>query len=295
MKFIKGERVKRLDIPEWDIGQVLEESFEEKVRVFFVGVGEKHLKLSLANLTKVQGDEAHSSLLDNLTSVKSVKKGKVVQYRNLNELIVNFKVYSPEGFYGDTYLQRERNHKEEAHNLIMNLLDKESFNSLLTSQSYNEICKRAMQVVNKTNLVFPNEKMSLRDGLKSERHEEQFSEKLYYLLHGDDELKKRFNAFSDCLMDLKAAKWTTATYFLFIMYPEQEMFLKPTVTQKAADICRFELDYRPEPNWFTYHRLREFSQYLLQELSELEPRDMIDVQSFIWSTARIEEGLYVKN
>ena len=67
------------------------------------------------------------------------------------------------------------------------------------------------------------------------------------------------------------------------------MFLKPEVTKTGAEICGFELNYRTEPNWLTYSKLLEFSQYLFKSLSELKPRDMIDVQSFIWCTA---EGKY---
>jgi hypothetical protein len=293
MKFLQGEWVKH---PEWGIGQVLEDSFEEKVWVFFVGIGKKRLQLSSVNLIKVQEDEAVHLGLDNLNFIN---KGKAAKYRGMSQLIEHFRRVFPEGFYGDDYLQMERNYKVDAHKLLVNLLEQESFSSLLASHNYHEICKRSMQVVNKTNLIFPNEKMSLRDGLKSEQHEQPFSRTLYSLLYGEDELEKRFNAFSDCLMNINAAKWTIATYFLFMAFPNDHMFLKPAVTQEAAEICGFELNYRSELNWLTYHKLLEFSQYLFKELSDLElsdlkPRDMIDVQSFIWCTARISKGEYGK-
>ena len=40
----------------------------------------------------------------------------------------------------------------------------------------------------------------------------------------------------------------------------------------------------PQLNWKTYERVLAFSMWLFDELTErgLEPRDMIDVQSFIW-------------
>lgn len=289
MKFFRGERVKHPDKPEWDIGQVMEDSFEEKVRVFFVGAGEKVLKPSSTNLIKVQGDEASHPVLDNL---RLVKQGKAAKYRSLSQLVDHFLREFHGGFYGDKYFQKERNYKVDAHNLMLSLLNQQSFSSLLASHNHHEICKRALQVVNKTNLIFPNEKMSLRDGLNSDQNQQLFSEKLYSLLYGEDELDRRFNTFSDCLMDINAAKWTIATYFLFMTFPRDHMFLKPTVTQKAAEVCAFELNYRPELNWLTYQKLLEFSKYLFDELSSLKPKDMIDIQSFIWCTARIDEGAY---
>ena len=89
-------------------------------------------------------------------------------------------------------------------------------------------------------------------------------------------------AFAKVLEELGADKWTTVSYFLFILLPEKYMFVKPTVTQNAAEISAFELNYRPQLNWLTYKSVLEFSEYLQSELVELKPRDMIDVQSFMW-------------
>ena len=63
------------------------------------------------------------------------------------------------------------------------------------------------------------------------------------------------------------------------------MFLKPTVTQNAAEISGFAINYRPDLNWHTYASVLAFAKYLKAELVELSPRDMIDVQSFMWCIA----------
>ncbi|HEX3036814.1 MAG TPA: hypothetical protein VHT73_17130, partial [Thermodesulfobacteriota bacterium] len=196
---------------------MLEDSPGEYVRVFFVGVGEKLLKLSFVDLIRVQGDEAAHPVLDNpkvFNKSKASKRG-AVKYKSLPQTIEEFEKVFPEGFYGDDYLQNERNYKVDAHNLMVDLLDQKSFDLLLTSHDYHEICNRAMQVVNRTNLIFQQEKVSLKNGLKSDRHEQLFGEKLYSLLYGEDKLESRFNVFCDCLADINAAKWTIATYFLF--------------------------------------------------------------------------------
>ena len=73
--------------------------------------------------------------------------------------VAEFRKMYPLGFDGKKYLEEERNYKIEAHVLMLELLDAETFESLLNEQKYEEICERAGKVVNKTNLIFPNEKM----------------------------------------------------------------------------------------------------------------------------------------
>ena len=65
--------------------------------------------------------------------------------------------------------------------------------------------------------------------------------------------------------------------------------MKPTVTKHTPAVFAFELNYKSEINWNSYERLLAFANYVSQELSKLDdylhPRDMIDVQGFIWCSA----------
>jgi len=78
--------------------------------------------------------------------------------------------------------------------------------------------------------------MSLIDGLKNLPVQQKFGQALYDLLFGDDALERRPMSFCRVLVAIGSAKWTVATYFPFIMYPDEYMFLKPIVTSKAAEI-----------------------------------------------------------
>ncbi|HEX8288988.1 MAG TPA: hypothetical protein VF556_13380 [Pyrinomonadaceae bacterium] len=40
--------------------------------------------------------------------------------------------------------------------------------------------------------------------------------------------------------------------------------------------------YNSKPSWETYKSLLEFAETIRLNLSDLNPRDMIDIQSFIW-------------
>jgi hypothetical protein len=207
-------------------------------------------------------------------------------------LIDAFLKQFPDGFTAAEYHKCERNYKLRAHELMVKTLNEIVFCNLLEEGKYNEVCSRALKVVGATNLIFPNEKMSLKDGLIDDQTKKQFSESLFSLLFGKEDIERRFENFSGCLLKMNAGKWTILTYFLFITFPDKYMFVKPTVTQEAADICGFELSYRSETNWKTYSKVLEFSKYLFKSLAELTPRDMIDVQSFIWCAAKVNAGKY---
>lgn len=115
--------------------------------------------------------------------------------------------------------------------------------ALLSSNEHDEIVRRALKVVGSTNLIFPNEKMALKDGLTEPAAQKELAVALYGLLYGAENIEDRFQAFAAVLEDINAAKWTTASYFLFVVYPEKYMFVKPTITQHAAKLCAFELNY----------------------------------------------------
>lgn len=282
MPYAKGDRVKHPGKAEWGVGEVLEDSSSSTVRVFFVGAGEKQLSLAHVTLQLVTGATAKHPVLDNLTLAPSAKG---VKYVSSPQAISRFLERFPQGFYGDKYLDQERDYKVAAHELALELLGKQTFTKMLKAHEFDEICKRAMRVSNATNLIFPNEKMALKDGLQGATAKKLFSETLHQLLFGSNDLEPRFKTFSSTLEELNAAKWTTATYFPFLMFPEKYIFLKPSITQNAAALSAFEINYRPQLNWLTYKCVLAFAEHLRKELAELKPRDMIDVQSFMWCIA----------
>jgi hypothetical protein len=54
------------------------------------------------------------------------------------------------------------------------------------------------------------------------------------------------------------------------------------VTQIAARQYGYDFQYGSRPSWETYASLLEFAKTIRQDLSDMPPRDMIDIQSFIW-------------
>jgi hypothetical protein len=278
MDYKKGERVKHPSRPEWGPGKVLEDSRDDKVRVFFSGDGRKILSLKHVEPIKITGAEARHPILDHLW----VRDGGEGRYQNPQKSTELFLKNHPEGFYGENYLKVERNLKVAAHTLALELLGPAPLQELIDQKNYEEICRRALKIVQATKLIFLNEKTALQAALKDPKNMELFAEKLNQLLYGETDLEERFKSFSRALGEIRMAKWTILSYFLFIFFPDRFIFLKPIVTQPAAELSAFDINFRPDLNWQTFKGVLDFSEYLKSELKELKPRDMIDIQSFMW-------------
>ena len=84
--------------------------------------------------------------------------------------------------------------------------------------------------------------------------------------------------------------WPVVTVFPSLAQPDRHIFLKPNVTRVAAAQYGFDLPYQSTPNWRTYASLLDFARLVRIDHQELHPRDMIDVQSFLWVRGSDEYG-----
>jgi hypothetical protein len=195
--------------------------------------------------------------------------------------------FFPEGFRDETYLDWERGYKLRAHQEWQSVLNRTAFRSKLSQGKFLDIGGEAIRIESRTNLLFLFEKMAIRDALKSERGARDFAEGLYALLYGPGSLPTKFTRWCDVVAALprkqsRVLTWPVATVFGFIAQPETHIFLKPTVTRLAASEYGFDFRYRSGPGWETYSSLLQFARQIGEDLRDLRPRDLIDIQSFIW-------------
>jgi hypothetical protein len=193
--------------------------------------------------------------------------------------------FFPEGFADETYTDWERGYKWNAHEQWEESLDRKSFARLLEQKKFEEIAATAVRIESRTNLLFSFEKMALRDAIKTGARE--FATGLFEFLHGRGNERTRFERWVEVVESLprkqtRVLTWPLVTVFGFIAQPEKHIFLKPNVTRVAAREYEFEFQYRSRPNWETYTSLLEFAETIRRDQKELRPRDMIDLQSFMW-------------
>ena len=195
--------------------------------------------------------------------------------------------YFPGGFDDATYLDWERNYKWQAHERWQALLGREELRSLLKAGRHVEIARRATSIESRTNLLFSFEKMALRDAVKSEAGARMFASGLWDFLHGRGSDRSRFEQWIECVSRLprvqtRVLTWPVVTVIGFVAQPDRHIFLKPNVTRMAAQAYGFDFQYSSRPDWATYQSLLAFAARVRRDQRELHPRDMIDLQGFIW-------------
>jgi len=195
--------------------------------------------------------------------------------------------FFPGGFRDETYIDWERAYKWNAHEQWEEQLERQQFRKLLSRGDFLEIASRAVRIESRTNLLFSFEKMALRDAVKSAAGAQLFSEGLFQFLHGKAEIRSRFETWVEVVGRLprrqtRVLTWPLLTVWGFIAQPETHIFLKPNVTRIAAREYGFDFKYKSRPSWETYDNLLTFAAQVAKDVKDLRPRDMIDIQSFIW-------------
>jgi len=269
--------------PEWGLGRVLQEPAAGKVSVHFLEAGEKVLSLKHAQMEPVEGDAARDIWLDNV----DLDSKSTPHYLGPREALSSFLVKYPGGLRDARFLSEQRQPLENSRALLLELLDRDDVQGFVQAEKHGEICDRAMRVISKTNLVLPSDRIALSRALKVEENRVRFAPALGDLLYGTEEPDIRFKQFAAMLAAIGAAKWTLATSYSFLRYPEEHMVMRPAVTQQAAARCRFQLDYRPELDRRTYGRLLAFARVLRDAMGSLAPADHFDVQGIVGFLADI--------
>ena len=197
--------------------------------------------------------------------------------------------YFPKGFGDATYLDWERSYKWETHLRWEAALGRGEFQRLVRQGGYAEVAARAVRTEQQSrhSMIFSFEKMALRDAVKSVTGAKDFAVGLHEFLTGRGEMPRRFERWCTIVAGLprkqtRVLTWPLVTVWGFIARPDRHLFLKPLVTRRAAASYGFELGYKSKPNWETYSRLLAFAETVRRDLRDLRPRDMIDIQSFLW-------------
>jgi hypothetical protein len=297
---VAGTFVRHPGQPAWGTGKVIEAISPGKVRVHFAAAGEKVLLLSAAPL-----EPASPSVVEEQSLAAGPKRKpgparrpakpaasppKAPGKKPLESLISEFLWVFPGGFRSSAYFAQEREPKVKAHELAAWELSEARLRAAVQEGRSEDVEKAALLVLGATGLVSLRDQAALRDGLVRPTAREAFSHRLLDLLHGNAAFQARFEAFAEVLVAAGAATWPVATYFPFILFPREHMFLKPVVTQKAAEACGFALAYDTRLNWRTYEQLLAFAKKVEKYVVDLEPEDLFDVQSFLWVAGGGQKG-----
>ncbi len=214
-------------------------------------------------------------------------RGRMARFSGPDGCRRKFLKFFPAGFRDESYLDWERDYKWTAHQRWFAQLEPASMRAMMQRGEHARVARAAVAIESRTNLLFSFEKMALRDAVRTPSGARTFCEGLYHFLHGRGSDEARFTAWIASVAALprrqtRVLTWPLVTVFGFIAQPDRHIFLKPNVTRRAAAMYGFEFEYHSKPSWEVYSCLLAFAAQVRTDQRPLRPRDMIDVQSFIW-------------
>ena len=277
------------------LGKVLRIS-GNKVYVFFINQKKKEASIfNLDNNQLVVAAVQSDPILDNLPTFeapngKLTLPGKSSRW-TLEQITREFNTRYPLGFNDPAYLgdKGERKFKWVAHEKFIETIGNGQGQKLLAEGNIPELTHRILAVVSKSHMFLSFEMMALTDALQNNEAAGRFFTALFAVLDAPDITEVVYQPYIDSVLDLpqedgkaKVATWPVVTLLPFLAQPDRHMFLKPTNSKSAAEALAFNLHYEPLPNWKTYKALLEMGKIYMSKISHLEPRDLLDVQSFLW-------------
>ncbi|WP_140986933.1 hypothetical protein [Asticcacaulis tiandongensis] len=196
-------------------------------------------------------------------------------YFGFEGAIKRFRSLFPDGFSSTAFGETERNYKLSAK---AKLDETAPLEQALTETGLGEA---VLSVFRATNLLSPFEKARLQPLLRGPDADNFIQASAPFAI-GDIDSALRI---MERLLSVEDnAKWTVVTYLPFLWRPDAHMFLKPLVTCDFAVRVGhgFAQDYSPKLRPEVYASLLDMMAMTQREISELSPRDHIDLQSFVW-------------
>lgn len=252
-----------------------------KITLRLVDTGNGHVGLLLKDgkqLNRIDGNDAVKVWSELRASIGKASEA----YFGFDGARSRFKEFFPDGFASVSFDERERSYKLAAKSKL------DSLAPLEKALDGKGLGPAILSVYQATNLLSPFEKTRLQPLLRGP-DADLFIQGAARFATG--EIAPALKVMNNILAKYDNAKWTVVTYLPFLWQPELHMFLKPVVTQDFAERVghSFVQDYSAQLDGDVYESLLDLMSTTKRELATLQPRDNIDLQSFVWVVGQYEE------
>ncbi len=193
---------------------------------------------------------------------------------SLEELRARFLKHFPQGFSDTEYLAKER---DEKMSVRTQLLEAVSLDAAHAAGPAEAMAVRPM--FGKIRLS-PFEIIRAQKTLAGDEGP-AFLRACAELADGDT---KALGAIDAAIRPHGTPSWTLATYLPSLWSPETCMLMRITATTRVANWLghEFASQYRGQLDADVYAGFISFAEFLKEALADMAPRDLIDVQGFIW-------------
>lgn len=226
----------------------------------------------------------------------SANKRAKATFATFDAQLAQFLKLFPEGFKDPRFVAEERGDaslegkgalKAGGIALAQSQLSPERFEQATPEELFDS-AKSAIQA---TNIAFPIEGAIPFGGIAEEDRAPMLAA-LKDLLHGEGDYTARFDAFTQSLKlreksgKAKTATWPLATLLPALYHPTEQVAVKPTYFASQASLVGDELQKSQPVTGAAYQRFLDVALATRTRLEAAgqEPRDLMDVYSFIWRT-----------
>ncbi len=179
----------------------------------------------------------------------------------------------------------ERFYKLQTTNLYQELFGNGQLRQMLENKDAAGLAEKTGKILDEQDLAFHQEILCFKEVLKAPELTLQYFTLLTNLLEDPEVRAETMVPYFEAVKVMTVAgfaKWTNATLLPYFAQPSRHFFLKPLVTRKFAEMFGYELKYEVIPNWATYEALLAMARDCKEKLADWNPKDNIDIQSFIW-------------
>ncbi|NNF37019.1 MAG: hypothetical protein HKN71_00005 [Gemmatimonadetes bacterium] len=209
-----------------------------------------------------------------------------------------FESLYPEGFQGEAWAREMRapksggralkRHRDPSIAVAQSVFDAGEVAAHLAEGRHSSWVDSVLDVLAETTLVSRSRVKALREMGEDERR--TFAEAVADLVHGEDRFAARFKTWVRVLregLDGKAS-WRLATSLPALVDPESHICVRHSAFIRQAAVIAPTSAYSRRPTARAYRNFRRVAEVVRTRLEAAghEPRDLMDVLDFIWTTMR---------
>lgn len=230
-------------------------------------------------------------------TARSTTKKTLKPAASFDEQVALFKALYPGGFQGEKWVEEHRGtpegrdlkrHRDPAIARARETLSQGEVAAMMAEARYDDLRTAVTELLSSTSLVSLRHVKTMR-GL-DEAETERFAEVVANLLHGEGDFGPRFKAWLTVLRDVLGGKpsWRIATVLPALLEPDQHVCVRHSAFIRQAASIAPTSRYSRRPRARSYRNFRRVARVARTRLeaADLQPKDLMDVHDFIWTTLR---------
>lgn len=196
--------------------------------------------------------------------------------------------------FRDTEFEQDQvTYKHAAIKKLLNTLDQENLARLLGEGQYDEIVAQIEELISDTKLLYIGSYYQGDHNIlySANLNKATFCDAFYDMLYGEGSVEECLTRYLEFVEENNLpSKWTFPTYFLFLRYPETEILIKPHLIRWFLNFVDADITLESTPRASVYTSIKELVHDLKEQLSAYDPRDIIDIQGFLWVAYKEVKG-----